>query len=30
MELLKRIVQKWPDVEFLTSDQLGDLITSRL
>lgn len=29
-ELLKRIVQKWPDVEFLTSDQLGDLITSRL
>jgi hypothetical protein len=25
-ELLKRITQKWPDVEFFTSDQLGNLI----
>lgn len=25
-ELLKRIIKLWPDVEFLTSDQLGDLI----
>ncbi len=29
-ELLKKIIQKWPDVEFLTSDQLGDLIASKL
>jgi hypothetical protein len=26
-ELLKRIVQKWPEVEFMSADQLGDLIT---
>ena len=25
--LLKSIVQKWPDVEFLSSDQLGDIIS---
>ena len=25
-ELLGRIVKNWPDVEFMTSDQLGDLI----
>lgn len=25
-DLLKRIIEKWPDVEFMTSDQLGDLI----
>ena len=25
-ELLKRIIELWPDVEFMTSDQLGDLI----
>lgn len=25
-ELLRRILQNWPEVEFLTSDQLGDLI----
>ena len=25
--LLNKIIQKWPDVEFMTSDQLGDLIT---
>src|SRR5665648_64362 len=24
--LLSRIVKKWPDVEFMTSDQLGDII----
>jgi hypothetical protein len=24
--LLKRIIKTWPDVEFMTSDQLGDLI----
>ena len=29
-EWLKKIIQKWPDVEFLTSDQLGDLIASKL
>ena len=27
-ELFKRVQQKWPDVEFLTSDQLGRLILS--
>lgn len=26
-ELLMKILQKWPDVEFMTSDQLGDIIT---
>lgn len=26
-ELLKRILKLWPDVEFMTSDKLGDLIT---
>jgi hypothetical protein len=25
-ELLKKIVQKWPDVEFVAADELGDLI----
>lgn len=25
-DLLKRIVKNWPDMEFMTSDQLGDLI----
>ena len=25
-KLLKEIVKKWPDVEFMTSDQLGDLM----
>jgi hypothetical protein len=25
-ELLARIIKTWPDVEFMTSDQLGDLI----
>jgi hypothetical protein len=25
-ELLKRMIELWPDVEFMTSDQLGDLI----
>ena len=25
-ELLKRIVKKWPEVEFISSDELGDLI----
>ena len=24
--LLKRIIKLWPDVEFMSSDQLGDLI----
>ena len=28
--LLTRIVKKWPDVEFMTSDQLGELISSRI
>lgn len=27
-ELLTQIVKRWPDVEFMTSDQLGDLITT--
>ena len=27
-ELLKRITEKWPDVEFMSADQLGDLIAS--
>jgi len=27
-KLLKAIVVKWPDVEFMTSDELGNLITS--
>lgn len=27
-ELLKKILQKWPDVEFVTSDELGGIITS--
>lgn len=25
-DLLYRIIQKWPDVEFMTSDELGDII----
>ncbi len=28
-ELLKRITKKWPEVEFMSADQLGDLITKR-
>jgi hypothetical protein len=28
-DLLKRVITKWPDVEFMTSDQLGDLIKYR-
>jgi len=27
-ELLKRIVQKWPDVEFMAANELGDLISN--
>jgi hypothetical protein len=27
--LLKQIIKKWPDVEFKTSDQLGDLIAKK-
>lgn len=27
--LLHRIIKSWPDVEFMTSDQLGDLIASK-
>lgn len=26
-ELLKRVVTQWPDVEFMTSDELGDLMS---
>ena len=26
-QLLSRILKRWPDVEFMTSDKLGDLIT---
>lgn len=25
-DLLKRITERWPDVEFMSADQLGDLI----
>ncbi|MCX7548862.1 polysaccharide (de)acetylase [Xanthomarina sp. F1114] len=28
-ELLKSIVKKWPNVEFMTSSELGDIITKR-
>ncbi len=28
-ELLKEIVKRWPDVEFVSSDQLGDIITEQ-
>jgi hypothetical protein len=28
--LLNQIIQKWPDVEFKTSDQLGDLIAGKI
>ena len=28
-DLLKSITKRWPDVEFLTSDQLGDLIAKK-
>lgn len=28
-ELLKKIVNRWPDVEFVTSDKLGDIITEQ-
>jgi hypothetical protein len=27
-ELLKMIIKKWPDIEFMSSDMLGDLITN--
>lgn len=27
--LLKRIMYQWPDVEFMSSDQLGDIITAK-
>lgn len=27
-ELLHRIVKQWPDVEFMSSDQLGDIISA--
>ncbi|WP_194778193.1 hypothetical protein [Pararhodonellum marinum] len=29
-ELLKTIIQKWPEVEFMTSDQLGNLIENKV
>ena len=25
-QLLKKVVQKWPDVEFMSANELGDLI----
>jgi hypothetical protein len=28
-DLLSRIIKQWPEVEFMTSDQLGDLIAAR-
>ena len=28
-ELLQRIVKKWPEVEFMSADKLGDLISSK-
>lgn len=28
-ELLKKIVKRWPDVEFMAANELGDLITER-
>ena len=28
-ELLRRILNKWPDVEFMTSDQLGEMISDK-
>jgi hypothetical protein len=28
-DLLSRIIRQWPEVEFMTSDQLGDLIAAR-
>ena len=27
-QLLKKIVEKWPDVEFMSADELGDLIAT--
>ena len=27
-QLLRTIIRKWPDVEFLTTDKLGDLIVN--
>jgi hypothetical protein len=27
-DLLRRIIKQWPDVEFMTSDQLGDMISA--
>lgn len=29
-DLLKRVIKTWPEVEFMSSDQLGDLISSDL
>ena len=28
-QLLTAIIQKWPDIEFMSSNQLGDLITKQ-
>jgi hypothetical protein len=28
-QLIKSIITKWPDVEFMTSDQLGDIISNK-
>jgi len=28
-DLLNRIIKGWPDVEFMTSDQLGDVISGK-
>jgi hypothetical protein len=28
-ELLSAVTKNWPDVEFITSDQLGDIIAGR-
>ena len=28
-QLLGQIIKKWPEVEFMTSDQLGDIVSSR-
>jgi hypothetical protein len=30
LELLKAIISQWPDAEFMTSDQLGDLIAENI
>jgi hypothetical protein len=28
-QLLKKVTENWPDIEFMSSDQLGDLMTSK-